>query len=99
MHQKSEPVLTDKGRLLFGAGFVFGVLFALVMLAVVTVTVTAGVGLLSEPLVTIAGASLFAVVVGVTLYLLAFPENRIAVPVEALFESNSGRDERAMERL
>ena len=86
--------ISDKGRLLFGAGFAFGVLFTMVVLALVTVTVVgrSGEGIfLWDIVATIAGGALFTGIVGVSLYVLAFPENRVAVPVESLFDS--GDDE------
>ena len=86
--------ISDKGRLLFGAGFAFGVLFTMVVLALVTVTVVgrSGEGIfLWDIVATIAGGALFTGIVGVSLYVLAFPENRVAVPVQSLFDS--GDDE------
>jgi hypothetical protein len=77
--------ITDKGRLLVGAGFVFGVAFTMLILAVVTSTVASRVGesfLATEVLVTIAAGVFVAAVVGVSLFLLAFPENRVRVPLE-----------------
>jgi len=79
--------LTDQGKLLFGAGFVFGVGTTLCLLAVALVTVTetpAGAGGLgSAPVVaTVAGGVLFTAVVGIALWYLAFDENRAALAVD-----------------
>lgn len=91
----SDPELTDKDRLLFGAGFVFGVTFTMLVLAVVTATVAGRTGrdiLASEVVVTIAAGIFFAGVVGVSLYFLAFPENRVEVPVGSLAGVGPGSD-------
>ena len=79
--------LTDQGKLLFGAGFVFGVGTTLCLLAVVLVAVTqtpAGTGGLggSPVVVTVAGGVLFAAIVGVGLWYLAFDENRTTLSVD-----------------
>mgnify|MGYP000076636922 FL=1 len=79
--------LTDQGKLLFGAGFVFGVGTTLCLLAVVLVTVTetpAGAGSLggSPVVATVAGGILFTAVVGVALWYLAFDENRGTLAVD-----------------
>jgi len=79
-----EQGLADKGRLLFGAGFAFGVACALLILVVVVATVTGETArelLGRDVFVTIAAGICFAGVVGVGLYVLAFPENRLEVPV------------------
>ncbi|MHB9286984.1 hypothetical protein ACKVMT_08065 [Halobacteriales archaeon Cl-PHB] len=89
----SDSELTDKGRLLFGAGFVFGVAVTMLVMAVVTATVagrTGRGGLASEIVVTIAAGVFFASVVGVSLYLLAFPENRVEVPIGGLADHLPG---------
>jgi hypothetical protein len=89
--------LSDKSRLLFGAGFVFGVMFMLIVLAIVTVTVASESvsGLLaSEVLVTLAAGVVFAAIVGVSLYLLAFPDNRVVIPVGRVFGSEDESDEK-----
>lgn len=79
----TEPDISDKGRLLFGAGFVFGVAFTMLLMAVVTATVAGRIdnGVLSSDLVvTLAAGIFFATVVGVSLFFLAFPGNRVQVP-------------------
>lgn len=88
MGSESGPELTDKTRLLFGSGFVFGVMFALVVLGVATATVAGDVALESEVLGTTAAGILFSGIVAVGLYVLAFPENRVSIPVETLFEDD-----------
>jgi len=100
--------LTDKNRLLLGAGFVFGVAFAMLVLAIATATAV-GTGALfgSAVVVTIAAGILFAGIVGVSLYALSFPENRLDLPVEQFVERYAGRfvetgrrhDDRRTERL
>lgn len=91
----SSPV-SDKGRLLFGAGFAFGVMFTMFVLAVVATSVVdrPGVGLFaSEVMLTIAAGVLFTGILGISLYLLAFPENRLALPVEDLVGPKEDGDE------
>lgn len=97
MRGDTEQAVTDKGRLLFGAGFVFGVLFTMLVLAVVTVTVvpeTVGGVLASDIGLIILAGIVFAGIVGVSLYLLAFPENRIELPVDSLFGDDESRSEK-----
>ena len=90
MVTESDESLTDKDKLLFGAGFVFGVMVTLLLLAAV-LAVTAGDGgdtlsPGSSVLVTAVGGGGFAGIVGAGLYVLAFPENRTRVRVDpALF--------------
>jgi hypothetical protein len=77
----SEPV-GDTERLLFGAGFVFGAGFILLILGLVVATVGGGRGALGVDVGLLIGASvLVTAVVGAALFLLAFPENRVEVPV------------------
>jgi hypothetical protein len=92
--------VSDKNRLLLGAGFVFGVAFSMFVLALAAGAVVGTGSLLgSSVLATIAAGVLFATIVGTSLYVLAFPENRLDVPVETLFETDTGRDDRRTERL
>jgi hypothetical protein len=87
------PELTDMGRLLFGAGFVFGVMVTLVVLALVTATGSSDPStevLASDAVITIVGGIFFAAIVGVGLYLLAFPANRVDLPVGSLFGDDDG---------
>ena len=86
MSRDSGPELTDKGRLLFGSGFVFGVMFALVILGVVTATVVGDGVLASEVAATIAAGVVFTAIVAIAMYFLAFRDNRISVPVARLFD-------------
>ncbi|WP_436908669.1 hypothetical protein [Halosimplex marinum] len=81
----TEPTraLTDDGKLLFGAGFVFGVMVTLVLLGVVVaVAATNGTALPTTVVATVAGGIVFAGIVGSGLFLLAFPENRTKIPVD-----------------
>jgi len=73
--------VTDKDRLLFGAGFVFGVAFTFVVLGTVVAGVGGGQGALGLPVLWLIAASvLLAAIVGAAMFLLAFPENRLEVP-------------------
>ena len=92
----SDPDLSDTGRLLFGAGFVFGVAFTMLVMGVVTATVAGRVegGMVSGDLVvTLAAGIFFTTVVGVSLFFLAFPGNRLRIP--AVLRSGTGGDEDA----
>lgn len=87
MATETDEPLTDKGKLLFGAGFVFGVMATMLLLAVVLVATSSAVlasgGLLQSPVVvTVFAGVLFALIVGTALYLLAFPANRTKIPVD-----------------
>ena len=97
MLDDASDELSDKSRMMFGAGFVFGVMFTMLVLAVVTATVTSTSEALmaSEVIITIVAGIVFAAIVGVSLYFLAFPENRLEVPVETVFESSE--DEESIE--
>ena len=96
MSSTGDDRLSRKERLLFGAGFVFGVMFTMLILAVVVATVGNGTGVeVTSIFVTISAGIFFAAVVGVALYFLAFPENRVEIPVgDRLAEVT---DERARE--
>ena len=78
--------ITDDERLLLGAGFAFGVMTTLLVLVLVLVfDGTLAVGDLitsSEGLIAIAGIA-FAGILGIALYVLAFPENRASIPIAA----------------
>lgn len=83
----TDDRLADQGKMLFGAGFVFGVTTALLILAVVLVAVTRGetgaaLSLTSPVLATVAGGIVFAAIVGAGLYYLAFPDNRTQLSVD-----------------
>lgn len=83
MATRPAQPLTDDGKLLFGAGFVFGVMATLVLLAVViAVAASSGGPMPTTVLATVGGGVLFAGIVGSGLFLLAFPENRTRIPVE-----------------
>ncbi len=93
MSADSSPPVSDKGRLLFGSGFVFGVMFAMVVLAMVTVTVVdrpVDRMLVSDAIFTIGAGIVFTAIVGVSLYVLAFPENRLELPVENVVGTDDG---------
>jgi hypothetical protein len=83
----------DAERLLFGAGFAFGVTFSMVVLSVVTVTIVSGTDrpLAAEVVVTLAAGVCFAAVVGAGLLLLAFPERRVEIPLR--IAGRDGEDE------
>lgn len=84
MSTQPSNALSDDGKLLFGAGFVFGVMVTMVLLGVVLAVLAAGGGPSSTALTaTVAAGILFAGIVGGGLYLLAFPENRMQIPVDA----------------
>ena len=75
---------SESVRYVFGAGFVFGVVTATLVLVGVLATATesSALNLLFQPLLLSVGAAiLVAVLVGSGLFLLAFPENRVRVPV------------------
>lgn len=75
--------LSDNEQLLFGAGFVFGVMVTLVLLGVVIAVVAANGGTVPSTVVTTVVAGIvFAGIIGGGLYLLAFPENRTRIPVD-----------------
>jgi len=77
----SQPI-TDRGRLLFAAGFVFGVGVTLLILGMVVASIGGGQGPLGVSVsVLILASVLFTALVGSGLFLLAFPENRLEVPV------------------
>lgn len=82
-----DSELSDESRLLFGAGFVFGVAFTMLILGVVTVTIARATGrqlLTTDVLLTLGAGIFLSVVVGLGLYVLAFPENRVEIPVGGL---------------
>lgn len=78
--------ITDDDRLLLGAGFAFGVMTTLLVLVLVLVmdgTLTVGdLVSTSEGLIAIAGI-VFAGILGIGLYVLAFPDNRANIPIAA----------------
>jgi hypothetical protein len=82
------------GRLLFGAGFAFGVMFTLLVLG----TVTAGLGSSGVtpkvPILRIIAVSvLLTGIIGSATYLLSLPENRLTVPVSLALGANDPDDE------
>lgn len=87
MSLETDPSLSDDNRLLLGAGFVFGVMFTLLVLALVVLSGSASVDAGTQAVVTIVAGVVFAGIVGVGLYMLSFPENRTKIPI------GSGDDE------
>lgn len=82
MATTDSETLNDDGKLLFGAGFVFGVMVTLVLLGVVIAVIAAnGQSVPSTVVTTVIAGIVFAGIVGGGLYLLAFPENRTRIPV------------------
>lgn len=77
----TDDTVTAKDRLLFGAGFAFGVMFILLVLGVVTAGLGGGEGPLGSVIPIVAISVLLTGVIGSATYLLAFPENRLSVPV------------------
>lgn len=91
----NEPVDTERERLIFGAGFAFGVMFTMLILGVVVSTVVPGpvtpsALLDSTVLLPILTAILFAGIVGMALYLLALPEGGIDLPSSPRIEDPDG---------
>ena len=92
MSQPGPDVSTERERLIFGAGFAFGVMFtmlirAVVVAAVVPDPVTVGSLLSSTVLLPIASAILLGAVVGCGLYYLALPESGFGFREQPLFSS------------
>jgi hypothetical protein len=87
--------VTDENRMLLGAGFAFGAAVTLLLLGVAAVTIASRPGrppMSQAVLATLAAGVFFAAVIGVTLYLLAFPENRVDLPVDWL-PATAGQDD------
>ncbi|WEL16905.1 MULTISPECIES: hypothetical protein [unclassified Halorhabdus] len=86
MAPDTTPAITDDDRLLLGAGFAFGVMTTLIVLVLVLVmngTLAAGeLVTTSDGLIAIAGI-VFAGILGIALYVLAFPDNRANIPIAA----------------
>lgn len=78
---RTDDAVTAKDRLLFGAGFAFGVMFILLVLGVVAAGLGGGDGPLGSVVPIVAISVLLTGVIGSATYLLAFPENRLSVPV------------------
>jgi len=81
---------TERERLIFGAGFAFGVMFTLLILAVVLAavlpeSVTPSMLLSSTVLLPIVSAIVFAFVVGIALYVLALPDQGFGLPQYTVF--------------
>jgi len=89
---------TERERLIFGAGFVFGVMFALLILAlvfaaVVPETVTLSTVFSSTVVLPIVAAVAFAGAVGTALYVLALPERGLALREGAVFPEDDPETE------
>ena len=77
---REDPV-SAQDRLLFGAGFAFGVTFTLLLLGIVAAGLGGGEGALGVDVTLLVVVSvLLTGLVGSATYLLAFPENRLEVP-------------------
>jgi hypothetical protein len=77
----SEDPVSEKDRLLFGAGFAFGVAFTLLVLGIVAAGLGGGEGALGVDVTLLVVASVVLTgLIGSATYLLAFPENRLKVP-------------------
>jgi hypothetical protein len=69
-------------RLLFGAGFAFGVMFTLLVLGTVTAGLGSGSVTLSLPLLRVIAVSVVLTgIIGSATYLLALPEQGLTVPL------------------
>lgn len=97
MVDETPTEMTDEIRFMFGAGFAFGVTCTMLLMAVVLATVGGQDLSIGDPIVLNTGAGvLFAGVIGASLYLLAFPKNRFALPIAteaAGSEENGEHDE------
>ncbi|CCQ32898.1 hypothetical protein HLRTI_002489 [Halorhabdus tiamatea SARL4B] len=86
MTADTTPPITDDDRLLLGAGFAFGVMTTLIVLVLVLVMdgtlATGELVTTPEGLIAIAGI-VFAGILGIALYVLAFPDNRANIPIAA----------------
>lgn len=93
MSKSGESVSTERERLIFGAGFAFGVMFTMLILAVtVAATVTGpALGVLtgSTVLWPIASAFALAAVVGFGLYFLALPDRGFGFRDEGLLDDEA----------
>ncbi|MFB6087152.1 MAG: hypothetical protein ABEJ85_01420 [Haloarculaceae archaeon] len=87
MSSDTDGGLTDQGKLLFGAGFVFGVMVTLLILAVVLVVVryesSLAAASASRLLTIVVAGALFSGIVGAGLYFLAFQRNRTKIPIDS----------------
>lgn len=73
----------DDQGLLLGAGFTFGIACALLIVAIVLLSVPGlDVTLTSSAVLTALAGAVFAGIVGGTLFVLSFGENRDAIPVD-----------------
>jgi len=86
MAEDTTPAITDDDRLLLGAGFAFGVMTTLLVLVLVLVMdgtlAVSDVVTTSDGLIAVAGI-VFAGILGIAMYVLAFPDNRATIPIAA----------------
>jgi hypothetical protein len=93
MSQPGEDVTAERERLFFGAGFAFGVMFTMLILAVVMSAVVRGsvsieTLLSSTVVVPIVAAFVLAGIVGVALYVFALPERGFGLVGRAVLTDN-----------
>jgi hypothetical protein len=103
MSHPNPDETVERERLIFGAGFAFGVMFTMLILGVILSTVVPGsvtpaTLLDSRVLLTVLGAMGFALVVGVGLYVFALPERGFGIPNRALFDTDATDSEPDDER-
>jgi|APHM01.1.fsa_nt_gi hypothetical protein len=97
MSQSGTDVSTERERLIFGAGFVFGVMFTMLILAVVLAAIVPGPVtvdslLRSTVLLPIVSAILLGGVVGCGLYYLALPESGFGLRERPVFPQGEEHD-------
>lgn len=82
MTADTDSPVSDRDRLLFGAGFAFGVTFTLLVLGIVAAGLGGGEGALGVNVTLLVVVSVILTgLIGSATYLLAFPANRVTVPV------------------
>ena len=94
MSHRNPDETVERERLIFGAGFAFGVMFTMLILGMVLSTVvprnvTVTSLLDSRVLLTVSASIVFAFVVGVALYVFALPENGFGIPQRVVFDTDS----------
>ena len=81
MDSGTDDPVSEKDRLLFGAGFAFGVMFTLLVLGIVAAGMGGGQGQFGVSVTLLVGVSVVLItLIGSATYLLAFPQNRVLVP-------------------
>lgn len=76
----TDEAVTEKDRLLFGAGFAFGVTFTLLVLGIVAAGLGGGEGPIGSVIPLVGISVVLTGIIGSATYFLAFPENRVVVP-------------------